>query len=45
MAASQVVLIASAPLEFMEIQSFILGYNAYISQWTPQIGETLLMKR
>ena len=32
-------------LHCLEIQSFVRGYHAYIDNWTPAIGQTLLVKR
>ena len=35
----------SEDLHHIEIQSFLRGNHAYIDIWTPEIGQTLLVKR
>ena len=32
-------------LHCLEIQSFVRGYHSYMDNWTPVIGQTLLVKR
>ena len=32
-------------IEVLEIPSYISGYHAYVSMWTPVLGQTLLLKR
>ena len=32
-------------IEVLEIPSYIRGYHAYVSMWTPVLGQTLLVKR
>ena len=32
-------------IEVLKIPSYISGYHAYVSMWTPVLGQTLLLKR
>ena len=40
--ASQVV---TTSIEQLEVNSYIRGFHAYMGSWTPQVGETLRLKR
>ena len=43
--SSQPLSRTSENLYCLEIESFVRGYHAYMDKWTPEIGQTLLVKR
>ena len=40
--ASQV---STTNLEIVEVHSYIRGYNAYVEDWDPQLGQCLQLRR